>query len=683
MADNIKTLNTRIGLKIDTLENWNSSTLGLLKGEIAIATTAATAGTGLTEPVCMIKIGEDGIKTFSELSWNFYAKAADVLSACKTEAGLKSFINNVIAEAGIATDEALTTLAGRVTTAEGEIDGLQAAIEILNGSDDGSVAKAIADAIADLKLSETYEVKGEAAKVQGELNSYKESNDVALANVKATAEAAYVKPTTGIAKTDLAADVQLSLGKADSALQEHQDISHLAVKSEVETELGKKVDQTAYNTKVGELEEAINGKQAAGDYATKTEAQGYADAKDEAIAAAKKAGDDAAAALATHESQANAKFETKTDASAKLTEAKGYTDTEVKKVQDEVDALETYVGTIPSDEKYSDIDNVVAYVNKKAEETLAAAQGDSTETATSVKNALDAYIEENDEKVQANTDAIDAIEADYLKAADKTELSNAINAEKERAEGIEGGLRTDVDAIKADYLKAADKNELQGAISAAEESAVDRVLGYLAEEVVNEKYDTLKEVAAWIESDTTASAQLVTRVSDIEKDYLKGADKTELQGAIDALEGFVGELPEGAVSETVVGYIQEVVDGLKIGDYAKAADLTALAGRVTTAEGKITTLEGKAHEHANKELLDTYTQTEVDLADAVSKKHEHANKTVLDGITSGKVTAWDAAVQTVTAGTGLTATKTGTDVAIGIDESVTFIFNCGGAGDYL
>ena len=44
-----------------------------------------------------------------------------------------------------------------------------------------------------------------------------------------------------------------------------------------------------------DVENALAGKQAAGDYATKTEAQGYADAKDEAIAAAKKAGDDAQA----------------------------------------------------------------------------------------------------------------------------------------------------------------------------------------------------------------------------------------------------------------------------------------------------------------------------------------------------------------------------------------------------
>lgn len=51
-------------------------------------------------------------------------------------------------------------------------------------------------------------------------------------------------------------------------------------------------------------------------------------------------------------------------------------------------------------------------------------------------------------------------------------------------------------------------------------------------------------------------------------------------------------------------------------------------------------LEGN-HSHANKDLLDTYTQTEADLADAVSKKHYHENKGVLDGITAANVSSWN------------------------------------------
>ena len=141
-----------------------------------------------------------------------------------------------------------------------------------------------------------------------------------------------------------------------------------------------------------------------------------------------------------------------------------------------------------------------------------------------------------------------------------------------------------VATIEGDYLKAADKTALETKmaedIATAKTEAITAVLG----EAVPEDFDTLKEVAEWIQSDTTASAQLITRVTNIENDYLKGADKTALQGEIDALETLVGSLPEGAASTTVVAYIQEVVDALKIGDYAKASDLTALANRVQVLE---------------------------------------------------------------------------------------------------
>lgn len=42
----------------------------------------------------------------------------------------------------------------------------------------------------------------------------------------------------------------------------------------------------------------------------------------------------------------------------------------------------------------------------------------------------------------------------------------------------------------------------------------------------------------------------------------------------------------------------------------------------------------QTHSHLNKSLLDTYEQTEVNLADAVTKKHSHENKSVLDLVTA-------------------------------------------------
>lgn len=126
----------------------------------------------------------------------------------------------------------------------------------------------------------------------------------------------------------------------------------------------------------------------------------------------------------------------------------------------------------------------------------------------------------------------------------------------------------------------------------ATQAKTDAISAIMGEAGIDEKYDTLKEIADWIIADTTNSTALVNKVNEIYGDYLKSTDKTELQEKITSLENLVGSLPEGATSTTVVGYIKEVVDGLKIGDYAKAADLTALTERVTAAEGKITANTG-------------------------------------------------------------------------------------------
>lgn len=195
----------------------------------------------------------------------------------------------------------------------------------------------------------------------------------------------------------------------------------------------------------------------------------------------------------------------------------------------------------------------------------------------SLKTRVDA-VESN------NNTAIEGINSKIGTVTEGKTVVEMINDAKTEATYDDTALSGRVATIEGDYLKAADKtaieNKMATDIAAAKTEAIETVLG----EAVPEDFDTLKEIAAWIQSDTTASAQLVTRVTDIENDYLKGADKTELQGKIDALETFVGTLPEGATSTTVIAYIKEVVDGIKIGDYAKAADLTALTNRVKALE---------------------------------------------------------------------------------------------------
>lgn len=194
--------------------------------------------------------------------------------------------------------------------------------------------------------------------------------------------------------------------------------------------------------------------------------------------------------------------------------------------------------------------------------------------------------------VADNASGIEAINTKIGTVAEGKTIVEMISDAKTEATYDDTALAGRVATIEGDYLKSSDKTALETQItSAANQAKTDAIAAIMGEAGIDEKYDTLKEVADWILSDTTASAQLITRVTNIENDYLKGADKTALQGEIDALETFVGTLPEGAVSTNVVAYIKEVVDGLKIGDYAKAADLTALTTRVSAAEGKITALE--------------------------------------------------------------------------------------------
>lgn len=63
---------------------------------------------------------------------------------------------------------------------------------------------------------------------ESEVTAHTSNTDIHVTAAQKTAwSAKYDKPTGGIPKTDLASDVQTSLGKADTALQEHQDISAL------------------------------------------------------------------------------------------------------------------------------------------------------------------------------------------------------------------------------------------------------------------------------------------------------------------------------------------------------------------------------------------------------------------------------------------------------------------------
>ena len=78
-----KTLNTRIKLKYDTFENWNSNNPILLAGELGIVNVPAEQQDNLqtTKPAILFKVG-DGTSHFNDLPWAS-ALAADVYAWAK------------------------------------------------------------------------------------------------------------------------------------------------------------------------------------------------------------------------------------------------------------------------------------------------------------------------------------------------------------------------------------------------------------------------------------------------------------------------------------------------------------------------------------------------------------------------------------------------------------------------
>ena len=132
----------------------------------------------------------------------------------------------------------------------------------------------------------------------------------------------------------------------------------------------------------------------------------------------------------------------------------------------------------------------------------------------------------------------------------------------------------------------------------------------------------------------------------IEDDWEAAADEA-LDARLTAVEAQLGD-GENSVSDLIATAKGEAIAAAAEDATTKDAQVLANAKAYADEEdakieARVDALEAIDHEHANKALLDTYTQTEADLADAVAKKHEHANKTVLDGITAEKVAAWDAA----------------------------------------
>lgn len=186
-----KTLNTRILLRYDSYDNWLTSTIVLKQGEMAICSVpSGKTVDGVTAPPAVLaKIG-DNVHTFKDLPW-LQAVSSDIHAWAKSPnkpsysydeiEGLDDHISTVAIDSDTqytlvkGDDDYTYKLMSRAKGAENYTTEV-ATLTIPNPTSDinalkalvGDVAVAtqISNAITALKLSDTYEAKGAAAAVK-------------------------------------------------------------------------------------------------------------------------------------------------------------------------------------------------------------------------------------------------------------------------------------------------------------------------------------------------------------------------------------------------------------------------------------------------------------------------------------------------------------------------------------
>ena len=434
-----RTLNTRIKLRYASYAEWQASTIKLLPGEVAVCYIGANnEEIKNTAPTVLFKVG-DGEHAFKDLQWAS-ARAADVYDWAKAE-NRPEYSKADVGLANVRNVEQYS---------KDEVDDLISGIR--------SDLQVDTNTTYEFDLSKTNEItiyskeKGtDRVKVGTFAVSFEE-----LENSINDAIGGINSQISGI-NTKIS-DIEGNISTLDS---------NKANKSDVETALSGKVDVSAYNTKVGEIDTAIeNVSQALEDY--KTEADGLymtqteVDARIDKIITDAVDGDTLTSLTSLvqyineHGGEAAEMAEAIEALEGKLS---GIDGTVAKYVSDAIDALK--IGDYAKASDLADLAaRVLALEQKPAAGILASditkwnnAQANAEATA---KAYTDAEVVKVNNAASTLKGRVDTIEGDYLKQADKEEVSGLVNTEKLRAEAAELALSNRVKNVEDNYLSSTD-----------------------------------------------------------------------------------------------------------------------------------------------------------------------------------------------------------------------------------
>ena len=587
MADvNVKTLQTRIALKYDTYANWTNeevagqgANLVLLAGEIGFCEIPSESTAATTAPTVLFKVG-DGETPFKSLKWASalaadvygWAKAANVELEGKSikfkdaaGATVKEIAIPYMTESDV---KAITDpLAARILAVENkfagddsvqnQINGLDQRLDVIEGSGEGSVAKALADAKAYTdEREDAIELAYQAYADQAETDAVATAKGYTDTEVKKVSDAA----------EKIASDLSAHVGNEENP--------HKVTKAQVG--LGN-VD----NKSVAEIKSEFTG-------AIEADNAGFVtgNAAHVAIEAAKAAAasDAAGKVKALEDGQVAKNAEDIATNAAAISANASAIETEAS---ERAAAISEAVAGVTAAYEAADlaINNKIGAVTegKTVIEMIAAAQTAAEGKVTALENGA----------VADNT-------------ADIRELEQALADEKSAREGADSGLNTRLEKVEAFFAEAQDEDGNYTGLTDTLDTLVE-IQRFLSGEgsEVDEMLDTINEHAAAIEA-------LESVVGDAESGLVM--DMAQAQADIDDVEADVAD-----VVATLDGYdkdntVKAAVDAAQTDATQALADALAASNKVDTKAAEIkTAYEGYADGKASaaEAAANSYTDGKV------------------------------------------------------------------------